>query len=406
MNYSNLIKVSTKALLRNKFRTFLTMLGIIIGIGSVIAMLAIGEGSKQSIQEQVSNMGSNLIMIMPASQFSGGVHMGNDDSQKLSIADITALSENCQYITDVSPEVKASGQVIYSRNNAPTSIYGVGTGYLDIKKRSVTSGRFFTEKEVKSSSKVCVIGKTVITNLFGEDVDPVGKSIRFKSIPMKVIGVLDEKGENTFGQDQDDLIISPYTTVQKRILAISHIQSILASAVSEEKSDAAFEEITKILRNQHNLRDEEEDDFDVRSQAELIETFTSISDMLTILLGAIAGISLFVGGIGIMNIMYVSVTERTREIGLRMAVGAKGSDILFQFLTEAILLSVIGGLIGITLGVSSAKLIAALMSWPTVVTASSVIISFLVCAVIGVFFGWYPAQKASKLDPIEALRFE
>jgi len=406
MNYINLIKVSTRALSRNKFRTFLTMLGIIIGIGSVIAMLAIGQGSKKSIQDQVSSMGSNLIMVMPGTQQRGGVQLGSDESQKLTVEDINAITNQCSDISMVSPEMRAMGQVIYSKQNAPTTVYGVNTNYLDIKKRAVTSGRMFNDKEVRSAAKVCLLGKTVIKNLFGVNVDPIGFTIRFKSIPMVVIGVLDEKGPNTFGQDQDDMIFAPYTTVQKRILAITHVQVIVASAVSESSSDAAVDEITKLLRIRHKIKAGADDDFTVRTQAEIIKMFSTISDVLTILLGAIAGISLFVVGIGIMNIMYVSVTERTREIGLRMAIGAQGFDILMQFLTEAILLSVIGGVIGIALGVSVSQLITSIMHWPTVIQTESVVLSFVVCTVIGVFFGWYPAHKASKLDPIDALRYE
>ncbi|MDR3706054.1 MAG: ABC transporter permease [Paludibacteraceae bacterium] len=406
MNYSNLIKVSTRALLRNKFRSFLTMLGIIIGIGSVIAMLAIGQGSKLSIENQVSSMGSNMVMVMPSSQSRGGVQLGNDDSKKLTVDDAKAISEECDAVSLVSPEVRSSGQVIYAKSNAPSTIYGVSPEYLDIKKTKITDGRIFTDKEVRSAAKVCLLGKTVIKNLFGENVNPIGYTIRFKSIPMQVIGVLEPKGENSFGQDQDDVILAPYSTVQKRILAITHVQTIVTSALSEAASADAMTQIETVLRTRHKLKTGDANDFEVRSQAELVKMFTSISDMLSMLLGAIAGISLLIGGIGIMNIMYVSVTERTREIGLRMAIGAQSFDILMQFLSEAMLLSVVGGIIGIILGISSAKIITSLANWPTVVTSNSVIMSFLVCTVIGIFFGWYPAQKASRLDPIDALRYE
>jgi putative ABC transport system permease protein len=406
MNYKNLLKIALNALNRNKMRTFLTMLGIIIGVGSVIAMLAIGQGSKKSIQDQVSSMGSNMIIIFPSSQSRGGVQLGNTSSKSLTIEDINAISAKCTLVTKVSPEVRTSGQVIYSNKNWPTTIYGASDQYLDIKKLSVTNGRNFTEKEIKSNAKVCLIGKTVITNVFGKDVDPVGRLVRFNNIPFKIIGVLSEKGQNNFGQDQDDLLIAPYSTVQKRILAITHIQTILASAISEEKSDQAVDEIDAVIRTNHKLKAGESADYEVRTQAELIKTMSSISDILTILLGAIAGISLMVGGIGIMNIMYVSVTERTREIGLRMSIGGKGFDILMQFLTESVLISVIGGIIGILLGVGASKLISFLTKWPVVVMPQSVIISFLVCTAIGIFFGWYPARKAANLDPIDALRYE
>jgi putative ABC transport system permease protein len=406
MNYKNLIKIALSALQRNKMRAFLTMLGIIIGVASVISMLAIGQGSKKSIQDQVSSMGSNMLTVMPGQQQFGGVQMGNTSSKNLTMNDMDALKTRGTAISKISPEVRSSGQAIFGNENTPTTIYGTNNDYLDIRKVSVESGRKFTNKEIESYAKVCLIGKTVITNLFGENADPVGRVIRFNKIPIKIIGVLTEKGQSTFGQDQDDLIIAPYTTVQKRILAINYVQSIYASAVSEAMAPAAKTEMEEILRAKHKLAEDEDNDFTIRSQDELIKTFTSISDMLTLLLGAIAGISLLVGGIGIMNIMYVSVTERTREIGLRMSIGGRGKDILLQFLTESILLSVIGGIIGILLGFAAASGVAALMGWPVIVQPQSVILSFMVCTVIGIFFGWYPARKAANLDPIDALRYE
>jgi putative ABC transport system permease protein len=406
MNYTNLLKIAINALLRNKMRAFLTMLGIIIGVASVIAMLAIGQGSKQSIEDQVSSMGSNLVFVMPASQMRGGVQLGNSSNQSLTLKDVDAIKANCNLITMVSPEVRSGGQVVYGNQNAPTVIYGEDVQYPDIKKITIKSGRMFTEKEVKEAAKVCLLGQTVINNVFGENADPIGLTIRFKNIPMRVIGILDEKGQNSFGQDQDDLILAPYTTVQKRILAITYIQTINASAVSEAKTPQAADQLTTTLRAQHKLKNGDPDDFQVRTQEELIKMFGSISDVLTVLLGAIAGISLLVGGIGIMNIMYVSVTERTREIGLRMSIGGREIDILMQFLSESILLSVIGGVIGILLGIGASKIIASTMNWPVIVMPQSVILSFLVCTVIGVFFGWYPARKAASLDPIDALRYE
>jgi putative ABC transport system permease protein len=406
MNITNLIKIALFALRRNKFRAFLTMLGIIIGVASVIAMLAIGEGSKQSIQNQISSMGSNMVIVMPASQQMGGVQMGGGNMKTLEIADAKTVASMCPSLTAVSPEVRSSGQVVYGSENWPTSFYGVDIGYLDIKKMKITQGRMFTVQEVKTAAKVIVVGQTVVENLFGKGIDPVGKSIRFRNIPLKIIGVLGEKGENTFGQDQDDLVVGPYTTVQKRILAITHIQAIFASAKSEDLTTQASNEITAALRKAHQLRDDEEDDFQIRTQQELVNTFSSISNILTILLGAIAGISLLVGGIGIMNIMFVSVTERTREIGLRMSIGGRGIDILMQFLIEAMLLSIIGGILGILLGIGSSSLIASFTGWPIQVMSSAVIMAFLVCAAIGIFFGWYPARKASRLNPIDALRYE
>jgi putative ABC transport system permease protein len=406
MNYSNLIKIAVSALQRNKMRAFLTMLGIIIGVASVITMLAIGQGSKKSIQDEVSKMGSNLLFVMPGGQFRGGVQLGNTSSKSLTLDDVDAIRSQSTAITKISPEVRSSGQVIFGNENAPTTIYGTNTEYLDIKKVSVKSGRIFTNSEIKSAAKVCLIGKTVVKNIFGENADPVGMVIRYNSIPLKVIGVLSEKGQNNFGQDQDDLLIAPYTTVQKRILAITHIQGIYASAVSEDKSSLAQSEIETILRTRHKIKEGSDDDFEVRSQEELIKTFSSISNVLTVLLGAIAGISLLVGGIGIMNIMYVSVTERTREIGLRMSIGGRGIDIMMQFLTESIMLSVIGGLLGILLGVGAASAVGTIMNWPVVVMPQAVVLSFIVCTVIGIFFGWYPARKAANLDPIDALRYE
>lgn len=406
MRFLNLLKIAWNAIKLNKMRAFLTMLGVIIGVASVIAMLAIGEGSKKSIKDQISSMGSNVINIRPGASSFGGVRTGGGESQSLTMKDIEIIKNEATLITDISPQVSGSGQVIYGANNWPTSIYGVSPEYLSIKILEVTNGSMFTDREVKSASKVAVIGQTVVDNLFPNGEKPIGKTIRFNKIPFKVIGVLEEKGESNFGQDQDDVILSPYTTVQKRILATTYLQSIITSAVSEEKATEAADELVAILRKSHNITDNDEDDFNVFSMDELISTFSSTSEMLTILLVAIASISLLIGGIGIMNIMYVSVKERTREIGLRMAVGGKGQDILLQFLIEAFLISVTGGLIGVLIGVSSTIAIEKILNWPTVITSFSIVISFLVCAITGVFFGWYPARKAASLDPIQALRYE
>ena len=406
MNYANLTKIATTALKRNKFRAILTMLGIIIGVGSVIAMLSIGESSKQSIREEMSDMGTNMIFVMPGQQRRGGVMMGNSNTKSLTLKDIEAIRKEAKNITEVSPQVSTSGQAVNGNNNWPTTIYGVDAPYLDIRKYELEDGRIFTEKEIKSLAKVCIIGQTVIENVFNENVDPIGQTIRFGGIPLKVIGVLKEKGENGMGMDQDDMILAPYTSVQRRMLAITHIQSIYASAVSEEQSDAAIEEIETILRRQHKLKEGDDDDFQVRSQAEMVEMVSSVTDMLTLLLGAVAGISLLVGGIGIMNIMFVSVTERTKEIGLRMSVGGRGFDILMQFLIEAIMLSILGGIIGIIFGTALSYLAAFALDMPFVVDTQAVGLSFLVCSVIGIFFGWYPARKAANLDPIDAVRHE
>lgn len=406
MRILNLLKIAYKAIVLNKMRTLLTMLGIIIGVASVIAMLAIGEGSKESIRSTISSMGSNMITIRPGADMRGGVRQDASAMETLTMDDYDAIKEQADLLTYSTPMVNGSGQVINGSNNWPSSIYGVNPEYLDIKVVGLQSGSMFTDAEVRSASKVVLIGQTVVDNIFSEGEDPVGKTIRFNNIPFKVIGVLEEKGENTFGQDQDDVVIAPYTTVQKRILAIDHLNQIMASAVSEEQASEAVTQVTEILRTQHKLTESEDDDFNVRSMEELISTFSSTSEMLTVLLVAVAGISLLIGGIGIMNIMYVSVKERTKEIGLRMAVGGKGSDILMQFLIEAILISVTGGLLGVILGLGSTVFIEKFLNWPTSVALYSIVISFAVCAVTGIFFGWYPARKASALDPITALRYE
>ncbi len=406
MNPGNLLKVAINALKRNKMRSFLTMLGIIIGVASVITMLAIGQGSKKSIQDQIASMGSNMLFVMPGNMRMGGVQQGSSSSQRLTVADIKAIKAECDAIVSISPEVRSSGQAVSGSSNWPTTIYGGSEQYLDIRSWDVISGRNITDTEAEGSAKVCLVGRTVADELFGEGIDPTGETIRFKNIPFKIIGVLEEKGQNSFGQDQDDVIIAPYTTVQKRVLAQTYIQSIQMSARSAEESDLAISQVEEVLRRTHKLRENEDNDFEVRSQEELATTMTSVTEILTILLGAIAGISLLVGGIGIMNIMYVSVTERTREIGLRMSVGGRSVDILLQFLIESILLSVFGGLIGIVLGFAASSIVEMLTSWPISVMWSSVILAFVVCTVIGVFFGWYPARRAADLDPIDALRFE
>jgi putative ABC transport system permease protein len=406
MNYTNLFRIAFRALIRNKLRAFLTMLGIIIGVASVIAMLAIGEGSKQKMRKQISSMGTNMVMVMPNFQRRGGVSLGTSSSMALKYTDVQALRNEASAISAVSPEVVASGQIIYSHQNTQTTIYGVSEEYLGIKKLEVLSGRFFNANEIKDMSKVCILGQTVVTNLFGAKADPVGLSIRIKNLPFLIVGILKEKGESGMGQDQDDLILAPYTTVQRRLAAIDYINGIFASAVSEEKSPKAIEEVTEILRRTHKLKESADNDFRVMSQSELLKTITSITDIMTYLLGAIAGISLLVGGIGIMNIMFVSVTERTREIGLRMSIGGRGKDIMKQFLSESIILSILGGVLGVLFGYLLARLAGSLMSSQAIVKTQSVVLAFIVCFVIGVFFGWYPARKAANLNPIDALRYE
>ena len=395
-----------RALINNKLRAFLTMLGIIIGVASVITMLAIGQGSKISIQSQISEMGSNMIMIQPGAGMMGGVRQSSGNMQSLKMEDYNAIKRDVSYVSQISPSVSSSGQFIFGANNYPASISGVNTEYLDIRKLNIDQGTVFTEQQINSAAKVCVIGQTIVKNLFTNGEDPIGKVIRFNKIPFTIIGTLIAKGYNSMGMDQDAIVLAPYTTIQKRILAITYIHGIFASATTEGVTSKATDQISTILRTNHKLKATDDDDFNIRSQEELSTMLTSTSDMMTILLACIAGISLLVGGIGIMNIMYVSVKERTREIGLRMSIGAKGRDILAQFLIEAVLISVTGGLIGVLLGVGASLAVKLLVSWPISIQAYSVILSFLVCTVTGVFFGWYPAKNASELDPIEALRYE
>ena len=406
MNGTNLIKIAVRALANNKLRGFLTMLGIIIGVASVITMLAIGQGSKRSIQAQISEMGSNMIMIHPGADVRGGVRQDASAMETLKLQDYEDIVDETRFVSAVSPSVNSSGQAIYGANNAPTTVYGISPDYLEIRRYKVEDGDMFTEQDIQTAAKVCVVGKTVVDNLFPDGSNPVGKVIRFQKLPFRIVGVLESKGYNSMGMDQDDLILAPYTTIQKKVLAITHLQGITCSALKEEYTDQALDEITEILRRNHKLKESDDDDFTIRSQQELSTMLTSTTDMMTVLLAAVAGISLLVGGIGIMNIMYVSVTERTREIGLRMSIGAKGIDILAQFLIESILISVTGGLIGVVFGVGAALVVNGVAHFPIYIQPWSVVLSFAVCTVTGVFFGWYPAKKAAQLDPIEAIRYE
>lgn len=412
MNYSNLFKIAVRAIAANMTRSFLTALGIIIGIASVITMLAVGQGTKKSIQANIAEMGSNMIMIGPGADRRGGVRQDASSMETLKMNDYESIKDECTYIKAISPVVNKSGQFIYSNENAPSTIYGVNQDYMEIRQISVADGDMFTDADIKASAKVCILGQTVVDNLFPNGGNPIGKTVRFNSIPFRVIGVLKKKGYNSMGMDQDDLVLAPYTSVMKRILAQTYLGGIQCSAITEGVTEKATDQITTILRRNHKLRDAtettiaDEDDFNIRSQEELSSMMTSTTDMLTILLGCVAGISLVVGGIGIMNIMYVSVTERTREIGLRMSVGARGIDILNQFLIEAIMLSVTGGIIGVMLGIGASYLIKSAAHWPIVIEGWTILMSFAVCTLTGVFFGWYPAKKAAQLDPIEALRYE
>lgn len=406
MNTTNLLKIALRALANNKLRGFLTMLGIIIGVASVITMLAIGQGSKRSIQAQISEMGSNMIMIQPGADMRGGVRQDASAMETLKLQDYEDIVNETRYVSATSPSVNSSGQAIYGANNAPTTVYGISPDYMEIRLYEVEDGDMFSDQDVQTAAKVCVIGKTVVDNLFPGGENPVGRVIRFQKLPFRVVGVLKSKGYNSMGMDQDDLILAPYTTIQKKILAITHLQGITCSALKEEYTDQAIDEISEILRRNHRLRETDDDDFTIRSMQELSTMLTSTTDIMTTLLAAVAGISLLVGGIGIMNIMYVSVTERTREIGLRMSIGAKGMDILAQFLIESILISVTGGLIGVLFGVGAALIVNVVAHFPIYIQPWSVLLSFVVCTVTGVFFGWYPAKKAAQLDPIEAIRYE
>ena len=406
MNGTNLFKIALRALANNKLRAFLTMLGIIIGVASVIAMLAIGQGSKKSIQQQISEMGSNMIMIHSGAEMRGGVRQDPSAMQTLKLENYEKLSEECTYLSGISPNVSSSGQLVAGANNYPSSVSGVSMDYLTIRQLTVEQGEMFTENDIRTAAKVCVIGKTIVDNLFPDGSDPIGKVIRCNQIPFRVIGVLKSKGYNSMGMDQDDVVLAPYSTVMKRLLAQTYLSGIFASALTEEMTEEAVDEITTILRREHKLKETDADDFTIRTQQELSSMLNTTTDLMTTLLACIAGISLVVGGIGIMNIMYVSVTERTREIGLRMSVGARGVDILSQFLIEAILISITGGLIGVIIGCGASFMIKAIAHWPVFIQPWSVLLSFLVCTVTGVFFGWYPAKKAADLDPIDALRYE
>ena len=406
MKLRNQLKAAIRSLAKNKMRTFLTMLGIIIGVGSVIAMLAIGQGSRESIQAQIANLGTNLLTIYPSASMTGGVRMEAGSSVKLTLDDYKAVASRCPAVLFSTPTVRTSGQLIAGSQNWRTSVWGVFPDYFFIRNLNIDAGNMFSTADDKSVLKVCVIGQTVIKYLFGEGADPVGKQIRINKIPFVVIGTIATKGQNAFGQDQDDIVIAPFTTVQERMLTITYINSIMVSATTEKMIPEATDQITQVLKERHRLGPSEDPDFTIRSQADISSAATATSGILTILLASIASISLRVGGIGIMNIMLVSVTERTREIGIRMGVGARGRDVLLQFLIEAMMISLIGGIIGVGVGVFASEIIAGVMKWPITISLQSIVLSFLFSTAIGIFFGWYPARKAAGLNPIDALRYE
>ena len=405
MSIYNLFRVAIRAIMSNKFRSFLSMLGIIIGVAAVIIMMAIGQGSKESVRKNIAQMGTNVITIRPGAEMRGGVRQDPSAMQTLKQKDYELIDKNKKYITYVSPEVTASGQVIFGANNTTTSLYGEGLDYPKIRLWEVQDGEFFTEEDIKKSAKVCVVGKTVVDELFPDGGEPVGKTIRFKSIPMRIVGVLKSKGYNSWGMDQDNVMVAPYTTVMKRVLAQTFFSSINCSAITEELTDDAIEELTENLRQSHELKGDAVDDFTIRSQQEMMETMSSTMDTITIILVVAAAFSLLVAGIGIMNIMLVSVTERTKEIGLRMSVGARGIDISNQFLIESVLISLTGGILGVLVGWLG-TLLCASFGLPASIPMWSIFVSFAVCTIIGVGFGYFPAQKAASMDPIEAIRYE
>ena len=406
MSFTNLIKIAIKAILSNKGRSFLSMLGIIIGVGAVIVMMAIGQGSKQSIREEIQKNGTNMLTIRPGADMRGGVRLDPSAMQTLKQIDYEAILSEAKFVNKVSPEVSTSGQAVFGSNNTTSTCYGESPDYLGIRLWEVEEGVFFTEEDVKKSAKVCIVGQTIVKELFPNGQDPVGKTIRFKNIPLRIIGVFKGKGYNNWGMDQDNIIVSPYTTVMKRLAAQTHFNSILCSAVTEELSEQAIEDLTDILRRTHKLKADDIDNFTIRSQQEWMETMSTTMDTITIILVVAAAFSLLVAGIGIMNIMLVSVTERTKEIGLRMSVGARGMDISNQFLIESILISLTGGVLGVLFGALLTWGCNAIIGYPAVIPMWSVIVSFAVCVAIGVGFGYFPAQKAARLDPIEAIRYE
>ncbi|MCX6829822.1 MAG: ABC transporter permease [candidate division Zixibacteria bacterium] len=405
MQFLETIRVAVDSLLRHKTRAVLTMRGIIIGVGAVVAMVAVGQGAQAAIEDQIASLGTNVLMIFSASAFHGGVSAGAGTMISLSDADAEAIREQAPAVAAITPMVRTYRQVVTGNLNWNTAIQGGNLDFFTIREYRLGSGQLYTDQDIRGATKVCVLGQTVVDNLFpGEN--PVGKTIRINKLPFIVLGTLQPKGQNAMGQDQDDLIIAPYTTIQRKVMGEDHINSVILSAVSKQKIPEAEGQVREILRIRHRLQDWQDDDFTIRSQSDIAATADATSRILTILLGSIASVSLLVGGIGIMNIMLVSVTERTREIGIRRAIGARRRDILQQFLMESIMLSVLGGFIGIGIGLLSTSLIARFAGWPVAISPQSVALAFFFAASVGIFFGFYPARKASILNPIEALRYE
>ena len=405
MRFIATFKIALRALRRNKMRSVLTTLGIIIGVGAVIAMVGVGNGAKSQVEAQIASLGQNVILVFSGSITSSGIRTGWGSAGTLTLDDVKGISREIPGVVAVSPEVRTSAQVASGNQNWYTQVLGEAPEYFDIRQWPLVTGAVFGEQDVRGANKVAIIGKTVANQLFGDD-DPIGQIIRIRQVPFVVVGVLTPKGLSVMGTDQDDIIIVPYTSAMKRLLRVTNLRAINVQTASPDLLTSIQKQIVDLLRDHHHIGPGKDDDFTVRNQQEIAEMATATTKVMTLLLGAIASVSLVVGGIGIMNIMLVSVTERTREIGIRMAVGAHGRDILLQFLIEAITLSSLGGIIGIALGVSTAKILSAVAGWPTLVSASSIMAAFLFSAAVGVFFGFYPARKAAQLDPIEALRYE
>lgn len=408
IDITSILKISFRALKVNKMRSILTSLGMIIGVASVIIMLAVGEGASKTISDQISSMGSNLLMVMSGSSTQGGLRMGSGTQPTLTVNDSIAIKNNCRSVLDVAPVLAGTGQVIFSNQNWSTQIFGSTPNVLGIREWALADGKAFTDEDVKNTTKVCILGQTVVASLFG-DLDPIDRIIRIKGIPFKVIGTLQSKGQSANGQDQDDIIIIPLTTAQKKLFGTQFpgmIKIIMVKARSEDALASAQDEITALLKERHHIGIRQDDDFNVRNLTQMMQMAQQSANVMTFLLGSIASVSLLVGGIGIMNIMLVSVTERTKEIGIRMAIGAKTWDIRLQFLIEALLLSLSGGIAGIIIGLLGSNILSAIAGWTTVISPLSIILSFGFSGLVGIFFGFYPAYKASLLNPIDALRYE